>query len=167
MWRHTVCLSSSALLIIVAVLFLEPKTSKRERRPFGYWQSGFDGEGEHNARAFLDSLARKKGLDPRTPETWYSISAKEIEEEVYLLFFSLGRLRILAGSYRPLLHPSHCFKGGKTLIARFHSVVRLVTEIYPNLEFNPTKFRGMFPLPSSLFASFHPLSLSDAPQSTP
>eukprot|EP00026_Physarum_polycephalum_P002315 Phypoly_transcript_02321.p1 GENE.Phypoly_transcript_02321~~Phypoly_transcript_02321.p1 ORF type:complete len:804 (+),score=106.81 Phypoly_transcript_02321:71-2482(+) len=99
----------------VTMPFTEQKQPKTDRKPFGYWQSGFDGEGEHNARAFLDSFARKRGLDPRVPETWYSINGSDLEAD-----------------------------GGLTLISRFHSVAKLVTEVYPDIEFDPTQFRARF-----------------------
>lgn len=68
-------------------MFPEQKETKSERKPFGYWQSGFDGEGEHNARVFLDEFARGRGLDPRVPDSWYQVNAKDIHDEVRILSF--------------------------------------------------------------------------------
>eukprot|EP00026_Physarum_polycephalum_P000668 Phypoly_transcript_00669.p1 GENE.Phypoly_transcript_00669~~Phypoly_transcript_00669.p1 ORF type:complete len:889 (+),score=100.09 Phypoly_transcript_00669:213-2879(+) len=44
------------------------------RKPFKFWTV----EEGRNARNFMEEFARQKGLDPLLPETWYSISLKDI-----------------------------------------------------------------------------------------
>lgn len=44
-------------------------------RPYGYWTS----EKGKNMRNFFEKYANSNSLDPLSPDTWYSISRKDIE----------------------------------------------------------------------------------------
>jgi hypothetical protein len=63
----------------------EPNT----RKPAGHWQI----EDAVNVRTQLDQFAKKRGLDPLLPETWYKIPSAELFQEVYpsLTLFAFSR----------------------------------------------------------------------------
>eukprot|EP00026_Physarum_polycephalum_P003058 Phypoly_transcript_03067.p1 GENE.Phypoly_transcript_03067~~Phypoly_transcript_03067.p1 ORF type:complete len:822 (+),score=139.06 Phypoly_transcript_03067:68-2533(+) len=58
----------------------EPNT----RKPAGHWQV----EDAANVRKQLDEFAKKRGLDPLVPETWYDIPTSDIHKECGSAFMS-------------------------------------------------------------------------------
>lgn len=80
-------------------------------RPRGYWTQ----DNSSNIKQLLDALAKKRNLDPQSTETWYTIPAAEIIQE-------LGRSALAHYSF---------------------SVNKALMDLYPNIGLAESKFPNM------------------------
>jgi DNA ligase-1 len=156
------------------------------QRTSGFWVT----QGGKNARAFFEKLARKKGLDPLSPSTWYSFKREWVEAvkggatilEQYkgglvntflMLFPDIGldetQFQIrnqffhdvrnrrqwfenfakrnkfdprVASNWYPITSEKIFSEKGARTVMRHHksSFIRALVSLYPEIEFDKTKF---------------------------
>eukprot|EP00026_Physarum_polycephalum_P003756 Phypoly_transcript_03770.p1 GENE.Phypoly_transcript_03770~~Phypoly_transcript_03770.p1 ORF type:complete len:759 (+),score=109.95 Phypoly_transcript_03770:66-2279(+) len=85
------------------------KPAGQVQRTSGFWTT----QNGKNARTFFEQVVRKKGLDPRSPHTWYSFKREWAEEE----------------------------RGGATIMDQYKGgLVNTFLTLFPNIGLDETKF---------------------------
>ena len=102
-----------------------------------YWAS-YD-----NKLRFLTTVAKDHGFDPLIAESWYKYSSTEIinmlwKYKVFCFFSSPPPLFLSSSSL------SNFAKGGHTVLRRHKAPAKLVMDIFPHIDLDPSKFKSRY-----------------------
>lgn len=88
-------------------------------------------------RTFFEQFAKKRGLNPLDPATWYSTPSEAIYQSpvspyYYFIIIFIGTVLLIVSLFFT--------KGGDTILRKFGGYLEALKQLFPELPFDHTNF---------------------------